>query len=211
LSIPGKTLALTALQAGGIIVLQSLNQANQRSLGGIVAHVTVEEQHEDDLVITEHPVEQGAAITDHAYKRPSVVRIRAGWSNSPVPISTNLVDIPSNVINSLGQTFAAFAGPSEFVKSTYEKLLALQARLVPFSIVTGKRVYSDMLFQSLMVTTDEKTENALMVMAVCKQIIMVQTQLIVLPSRDVMADPETNAPIEPQGTVSLGQPKFISP
>jgi hypothetical protein len=209
LSIPGSTLAVTALQAGGVILLQSLQSANARNIGGLVAHVTVEEHHEDDLVITEHPVEQGAAITDHAYKRPAMVRIRAGWSNSPVPLNTGLASIPLNVLGSLAQTAAAFAGPAEYVKDVYERLIKLQASLQPFTIVTGKRIYSDMLFQSLMVTTDEKTENVLMVMAVCKQIIRVQTTLIINASRINMVDPATNAPDEPQGTLSLNPPTTI--
>lgn len=48
----------------------------------IVANVTVEEKHQDDLEITEHPVEQGGAITDHAFKKPAEVTVRMAWSNS---------------------------------------------------------------------------------------------------------------------------------
>lgn len=38
------------------------------NIGPITTHVTIEENHVDDLVITKHPVEQGATITDHAFK-----------------------------------------------------------------------------------------------------------------------------------------------
>ena len=54
----------------------------QRIIGSIVAQVTIEEEHHDKLIITNHPVEQGAMISDHAYKMPAMLTIRAGWSNS---------------------------------------------------------------------------------------------------------------------------------
>ena len=49
----------------------------------ITAQATIEEMHADELVITSHPIEQNAPITDHAYKMPSELVIRMAWSNSP--------------------------------------------------------------------------------------------------------------------------------
>jgi hypothetical protein len=42
-----------------------------RKIGVIIPDVVVSEKHSDTLEITEHPVETGAAISDHAYKRPA--------------------------------------------------------------------------------------------------------------------------------------------
>jgi hypothetical protein len=50
----------------------------RRSLGGLYPDVVVEESHDDALEITEHPVEQGASISDHAFKKPQTVTIRGG-------------------------------------------------------------------------------------------------------------------------------------
>lgn len=49
-----------------------------RSIGGVTFDVVVEEQHEDTLEITEHPVEHGANISDHAFMKPASVTIRRG-------------------------------------------------------------------------------------------------------------------------------------
>ena len=38
----------------------------RRSIGPFNATLTIEEVASDDLEITQHPVQQGAAITDHA-------------------------------------------------------------------------------------------------------------------------------------------------
>jgi len=47
-----------------------------------IPHVVIEEDHDDELIITQHPVELGAIISDHAYKKPSEVRVRCAWNNS---------------------------------------------------------------------------------------------------------------------------------
>jgi hypothetical protein len=124
--------------------------ANRR-IGGIVAQVTVEEQERDELTITEFPVEQGAPISDHAFKRPSEVSIRAGWS-------------------------MAVAGNLSANGGIYGQLLSWQAALQPFDLVTGKRTYKDMLIQTLTVTTDQHSEFALMAEIHCRQVIIVKTQ-----------------------------------
>jgi hypothetical protein len=122
-----------------------------RSIGGIIAQVTIEETASDDITVTEHPVEQGAPIADHAFKRPSSVTIRAGWS---------------------------VAGSYDLSAETgvYGLLLSWQAALLPFDVVTGKRKYTNMLMERLVVTTDEKSEYALMADITCRQVIIVGTQ-----------------------------------
>ena len=54
-----------------------------RKIGPLAAMVTVSEKHEDELQITDHPVELGVTVSDHAFRRPSMVTIRCSWSNSP--------------------------------------------------------------------------------------------------------------------------------
>ena len=51
-------------------ILSTLFQQQSRKIGMIVPSVVVSEKHTDTLEITEHPVEVGAAIADHAYKKP---------------------------------------------------------------------------------------------------------------------------------------------
>lgn len=121
-----------------------------RLIGFIIPDVVVEEVHRDQLVITDHPVEQGAAISDHAFKMPSEIEMRCGWSNST-------------------------AGTTGYVQAVYQELLALQQMRQPFSVFTGKRSYSNMLIRSLEVVTDEHSENALMVTVGLREIIIVST------------------------------------
>ena len=46
----------------------------------IVPSVVISEKHTDMLEITEHPVEVGAAVADHAYKKPSEVVMEGGFA-----------------------------------------------------------------------------------------------------------------------------------
>lgn len=151
----------------------------QRLLGVFVADVTVQEHHVDELAITEHPVEQGAAVTDHSYKRPARLTVTAGWTDSTP------------------------AGNPNRVQEIYAGLLALQQTRIPFIVLTGKRAYRDMLFSSLSVTTDEKTENALALVAELQQIIIVTTQVLTVPPADVQKTPQLNAALTNTGTKSL--------
>lgn len=76
----------------------------KRSIDSIVAHVTLEEVGTDELQITDHPVEQGAEITDHAYKKNPEVVIRCGWSNASL----------AGVIDSAKGLFSALTGGDAF-------------------------------------------------------------------------------------------------
>lgn len=51
-----------------------------RSLGDIIPNITVEENHDDTIEITNHPVQQGASITDHAYKNPASLKVTYGFN-----------------------------------------------------------------------------------------------------------------------------------
>ena len=120
-----------------------------RSLGGLSFDVVVSEEHEDTLTIAKHPVEQGANISDHAYRNPCKVVIRGASSESTYGLP---VWDPYNA-------------------TLYNALLALQNAREPFDIVTGKRKYGNMLLEKLTVTTTPDSEHALMVTAECREVI----------------------------------------
>lgn len=140
--------------------LQDVLLRQGRSIAGIIPQVIIEEQHTDDLMITEHPVENGADITDHAVKQPSQVIMRCGWSQSG-----------SNVPG------LSLTQPSP--RDAYKMLLDLQASRKPFDVVTGKRPnYKNMLIKRLSTVTDEDTENVLIIDVELREIIVVDTSSI---------------------------------
>ncbi len=149
------------------------------SFGDIVPDIVVEEDLYDELAITQHPVEQGAAITDHAFKQPPAIVMRYGFSNS-------------------GEKSG---GDKNYVTRVYSAFLKLQLSRVPFTINTLRRAYKNMLINSLSVKVDEKTRYALFIEARARQIQLVQTAIVSVPPRAAQAIPESTTPTEERGTV----------
>lgn len=159
-----------------------------RGIGPITAQITIEETHSDDLVITKHPVEQGSAITDHSFKMPPTLVINCAWSNSGLSAFTSQVQ---SIVSAL-QGVQVGLGTFNEAERVYAQLLALQASRIPFDITTGKRKYYDMLIQSIGVVTNQTTHNSLFVRLVCEQVVIVQTQAVLLvPTKDMKAPKQT--------------------
>jgi len=141
----------------------------------IRAQVVVEESGTDELQITEHPVQQGAVIADHAVKRPAEVRMRMGWSAA----------------------YLAERGADGDVQGIYERILRLQASRKPFTIYTGKRIYENMLVSSLQVNTDQRLEYTFMADIAFREVLLVGTSVLMggnwLYSGYQLARPDKNA------------------
>lgn len=155
-----------------------------KRIGTIQIGVELEESHMDELQITEHPVEKGAEINDHAFKRQPEVTLKCGWSNADLKA---LAGTPQSIFEG-GELPSA-----DYVSAVYSQLLALQETRQPFDVVTSLRIYRDVLFKSLAVTKDQKTGAALFVTATLKQIRIVQTQATTLPPKRDQADPRSTA------------------
>lgn len=163
-----------------------------KKLGTIRIGVTVEEVYNDELQITEHPVERDAPITDHSFKRQPDVVLKCGWSNADY----------SALLGSSVVQFDQFGSTTQsgYIDAVYSKLLALQATRVPFDAVTSRRKYSNVLLQGLRVVHDAKTSGALMLTATLRQIRIVQTKATRLPPRDDQADPSRTAETQNTGS-----------
>ena len=53
-------------------------RGSKRNIGGVIPDVVIQEVHDDAVTITQHPVEYGAAVSDHAYREPSQVMMTIG-------------------------------------------------------------------------------------------------------------------------------------
>ena len=94
-------------------ILSTLFHLQSRKIDILVPSIVISEKHSDRLEITEHPVEMGAAVADHAYRRPSEVVMQVGFAGGGA-----LLDFASNL------TGTSLLGMSP--RETYEKLLTLQ-------------------------------------------------------------------------------------
>lgn len=134
------------------ITLQSLF-GKKRKIGDLKINVVMNETTNDTLTITKQPVQQGASITDHAYKEPTVFSMQILFED--------------NIFVSLSKT--------------YQNLLDLQNGRVPFDVITPKRIYRNVLIASLGMTTDKKTENCLAISITFQEVIIVNVVTTSVP------------------------------
>lgn len=182
----------------------------------IIAQITIEERHHDELQITEHPVEQGAEIADHAFKRPAEVVIRCAWSNSFSPSLSNpssFLSAASGAARSAGSILSG-NNPDQ-MRAIYQNLLELQETRTLVDVYTGKRIYSDMILRALDVTTDVKSEQALFVTMTLKQIVIVSTDIVSVTglgdSSDQFSPQNTGATVNAGAQQLQTAPNFVSP
>jgi len=121
-----------------------------RLIGTIIPDLVIEEQTTDSYEITSHPVQQGASISDHKYKKPIALKMDLMFS---------------------GDNQAELA-------NKYQNLLLLQSSSDVFTVTTMKRIYNNMQIKSLSVTTDKTTENILKISAEFQEVIIVSVQTI---------------------------------
>lgn len=122
-----------------------------RSIGTLIPDVVVAEAHRDELLITQHPVEGGGIISDHAFKRPAEVEMQIGYSDAT----------------------GRYIGYS---RDAYEALLAIQAARRPINVSTGKRRYRNMLVRGISTITDNHSANILMATVSLQEVLIVSTK-----------------------------------
>ena len=182
------TFGLASALAQQALSTALIRPTDQRSIGTILPDVVVSEKHQDELEMTDHPVEAGATITDHAFKLPAVVVIQCGFGASG----------PSTV-----DPFALHEAVN--LSDIYDQLLQLQDPPTLVNVVTGKRLYKNMLIKSIAVQTDVDTENVLMVTVTCRQVIIATTQNITVPApASDQTEPQTTQSVTNTGAKQLG-------
>jgi hypothetical protein len=140
----------------------------KRSIGAIYASVTVEETAIDELEITQHPVQEGAAITDHAYKQPVRLSLKVLFDDNADPLAV-----------------------------VYQNLLDLQQSRELIDVVTGKKAYSNMLIRSVSQTTSAQTEHVLSVTVELQEIIIAKVSYVNIPARAKQSQPsKTDSPTD---------------
>ncbi|EFU9410048.1 TPA: hypothetical protein J9719_004132 [Escherichia coli] len=174
-------------------ILSTLFHQQSRKIGMIVPSVVISEKHTDMLEITEHPVEVGAAVADHAYKKPSEVVMEVGFAGGGA-----LLDFASNL------TATSMLGLSP--QQTYQELLGLQESRIPFDVVTGKRLYSNMLIRALEVTTDKTTENVLSAVLTLREVIISRTQQITVADKTNMKEGASTSAVQNSGNKTTKPP-----
>jgi hypothetical protein len=180
-------------QSGFGSVLSALGLIRPRNIGPFVCDITISERHRDEMMITQHPIEIGSVIADHAFKKPIKAVLTVGFSNSS--------------LKALGDV--------NYVQTIYQNFLTLQQNAIPFSVTTGKRTLSNMLIEYINELTTEQTENALILEIACQEVILVSTstastQPTGTGSPGNQSTPSVNAPAAQQGTQQVSSANNVN-
>lgn len=133
------------------------------------------ENHVGSVRVTEHPVQGGSNISDHAYNLPDKLTIEVLVSDSVQPIVA-------------GQ----FASGKTKSISAYEVIRKLKEKRVLVSVRTRLHYYTNMIIENMSVSDDYKSANSLRCTVSLRQVMMavVPVEYVTLTKRQAVV--ETN-------------------
>lgn len=153
------------------------------NIGGFFFDAFIKEEHTTSLTITNHPVETGAAISDHAYVNPAQLVMDIGMSD----VSESLVS---------GQ----FSGGWSRSSTAYAILLELQKQRIPLQVLTRLNLYQNMLIETIAAPDDHTTLYGLKATVTMKEIFVATVQTVKISARPQVTD-STN-----RGEIQVTQP-----
>ena len=123
------------------------------SLGGLYFDAWLRLSHNSALTITQHPVETGAAISDHSYANPRRFSFEIGM--------TDVIASPTLEGGSNSRSINA-----------YNALVKLQQERTPLTLVSKYGSFSNILIESIDVQDDYRTQTSMRATVTLQQIIM---------------------------------------
>jgi len=152
-------------------------------------------EHTQSLRVTEHPVQTGACIVDHAYQMPARLTLEIGMS-----------DAMDTFMN--GQ----FSGDITKSVSAYQTLLDIQSSKKPLQVVTRLNVYDNMVIEHIHAADDFKTLYGLRAMVSLRQIITAQVStetVSVRPQASGQSNSGVAQPTSPTGSALSKLPDLL--
>jgi hypothetical protein len=150
------------------------------NVGGFFFDAFLRLDHTTKLKITEHPVQVGAAITDHAYMEPNRLTIEVGMSDAATSF------LP-------GQ----FSGGWSRSVTAYKALLELQKQRIPVQVLTRLALYKNMLIETITVPDDARTLYGLKATVTLREIIVAEVQTVKISARAQVTDTTKRGNPEP--------------
>ncbi|MGD8188574.1 phage baseplate protein [Brevibacillus ginsengisoli] len=167
-------LDLTNPQISSLVYLKT-------NIGGWFFDAILRSTHTSRLNITQHPVQTGAAVTDHAFLQPKELTMEIGMS-----------DVAKGLIP--GQ----FTGGWSRSVQAFKVLQELQALRVPLQVHTRLGLYQNMLIEELSAPDDFTTLYALRCTVTLREIIVAQVRTVKVSSKPAVTDRAKRGKQEPQ-------------
>lgn len=116
----------------------------------------IEEQHRNVIKLTQHPIEYGTQIADHAIRQPLVIRVQGIITNSPsLKQLGNEIPGYQGYVNTAVESFT-----NARIRTAYKSLIEIQNERRLMILQTGLLNYKNMVLTK--VSTPNNIENNLM-------------------------------------------------
>lgn len=156
--------------------------------GRFVFDAVFKTDHNASAIVTQHPVQTGAAVSDHAYMEPDEISIEIGMSDA-----------------------ALSASGSGHSVNAYAQLRAIMDERLPVTLITRLRTYDNMVITSITTTDDYTTMNALRATIFFQRVRIVRVATIKIQqtvsaskspqaSTSGSSSPNQSTPQQPSGT-----------
>lgn len=130
--------------------------------------------HESTLSITEHPVQTGANISDHAFMQPNILTFEIGMS-----------DVMQDLSNS---DYKDFSGDTTRSINAYKILRQLQYDRIPINVYTKLYDYKNMLIETLSAPDTNQTAYALKASVTLKELLVATVTTVKISERPQKTD-----------------------
>lgn len=153
------------------------------NVGGYFFDAFLRVDHTTKTTITKHPVQTGAALTDHAFMEPAELSMEIG-----------MTDVNASLVK--GQ----FGNSWSRSVSAYSVLLEMQKQRIPFQVMTRLKVYQNMLIESISVSDDYRTLSGLRATVTMREILVAVVSIVKVSARPHVTN-----------TTKRGTPEPIAP
>jgi len=178
------------------------NRHDQSKIGSLVVEVITEENHEYKNDVTMYPVEAGFEITDHVHRNPEEYTMTGIISDTPLPQNIgNLTEFIKGMgenrtqvaleklLSIVGRTLPKqekILGVEERGLTTTDTLITPERTESPkiIDIVSGLRIYTNMICTSLSIPRNPTTGRSLRFSASFRKIYTIESNIISIDKTD---------------------------
>lgn len=161
---------------------------------GIIGTVNLDcvfsENTSEDSDVTDYPIETGSYIQDNIYNRPITFSLSGFLTDTPI----GYIQTIENLFDTTNQSLT---------QSAIDALETLKETRTPFTVVTGMRLYTNMVFTSFNFSRDTNNGRSANIDCTFKQLLFASYQTVQIPS-DQVSNKVENADTQYPDTVDNG-------
>lgn len=158
------------------MALENLFIRTKKSLGGIQLDAVLSESHNNQLRVTENPVELGADIVDHSIIEPKRISIVAEVSDTPLGTAAlgQIVDLVTGLFGTSTSTNITRSN------AAYNALVQLMETREPIEVQTRLKLYTNMLITNIRTTQDKDTSRIVRMNIDLREVLITESEVVSL-------------------------------